>query len=153
VSLQQHIMQEFERHFESAQPTIVRAPGRVNLIGEHTDYNDGFVLPIAINRAIWIALRPHDDGRVIIHSLDFNQTIKFVLKNLEKGSGWAEYIKGVAWALQQRDYSLRGFEGIVAQGRLSPPNSPFLSYTPGIPSSGRLLPTRAKLTTWLPRAW
>jgi galactokinase len=86
----------------------------VNLIGEHTDYNDGFVLPMAIDRAIWIALRPRDDGHVLVYSLDFDQTIEFTLNELQKDSGWAEYIKGVAWALQQADYSLRGFEGIVA---------------------------------------
>jgi galactokinase len=114
VSLQQRITQEFERHFGSTLPAIVRAPGRVNLIGEHTDYNDGFVLPLAIDRAIWIALRPRDDGHVRVYSLDFDQTIEFALNDLQKDAGWAEYIKGVAWALQQADYSLRGFEGIVA---------------------------------------
>jgi galactokinase len=50
---------------------VVRAPGRVNLIGEHTDYNDGFVLPLAIERAVWVALRPRDDDRILVHSLDF----------------------------------------------------------------------------------
>ena len=107
-------MQEFNHRFSAAPVYLVRAPGRVNLIGEHTDYNDGFVLPMAINRAVWIALRLRTDGRVIVHSVDFNQTIEFALNNLKKGSGWDEYIKGVAWALQQNDYSLRGFEGTVA---------------------------------------
>ena len=54
----QTIQQAFEKYFNAKPAFIVRAPGRVNLIGEHTDYNDGFVLPIAIDRAIWIALRP-----------------------------------------------------------------------------------------------
>ncbi len=106
--------QEFERRFGCAPHAIVRAPGRVNPIGEHTDYNDGFVLPLAIDRAIWIALRSRDDGRMIVHSLDFDQTIDFALNDLHKGSGWAEYIKGVAWALQQTDRTVRGFEGVVA---------------------------------------
>jgi len=53
----------------------VRAPGRVNLIGEHTDYNDGFVLPMAIDRAIWIALSPRADRQVLAHSLDFDETV------------------------------------------------------------------------------
>lgn len=114
MSLQQHVTREFERHFKAPPPTIVRAPGRVNLIGEHTDYNDGFVLPMAIDRAIWIALRPRDDGRVRIHSLDFDQTIEFALNNLHKGSGWVEYLKGVAWALQQTGRPVRAFEGVVA---------------------------------------
>ncbi len=114
MSLQSRVVQEFERRFGSPPHAIVRAPGRVNLIGEHTDYNDGFVLPMAIDRAIWVALRPRDDGHVLIHSLDFDQTIEFALNDLHKGSGWAEYLKGVAWALQQTDRLVRGFDGVVA---------------------------------------
>jgi galactokinase len=114
MSVQQRIKQQFERHFGSTLPTIVRAPGRVNLIGEHTDYNDGFVLPMAIDRAVWIALRPRNDGHVHIHSLDFDQTIEFTLNDIKKDSGWAEYLKGVAWAMLTAGYSLRGFEGVAA---------------------------------------
>src|SRR5512136_1274218 len=105
MSLQQQVGQEFESRFGGRPAFIVRAPGRVNLIGEHTDYNDGFVLPMAIDRAIWIALRPRDDGHVLVYSLDFDQTAEFPLDRLEKDSGWAEYIKGMAWALQQTNYS------------------------------------------------
>lgn len=112
--LQTRVTQHFQRHFGSPPQTVVRAPGRVNLIGEHTDYNDGFVLPMAIDRAIWIALKPRDDGRVVIHSLDFDQTIEFALNDLHRGSGWAEYIKGVAWAWQQSGRPARGFDGVVA---------------------------------------
>ena len=54
---------------------LVRAPGRANLIGQHTDHNDGFVLPMAIDRVVWIVLRPRDDGRVNAHSLDYDQTL------------------------------------------------------------------------------
>lgn len=114
MTLQTRVAQEFERRFGLPPHAIVRAPGRVNLIGEHTDYNDGFVLPLAIDRAIWIALRPRDDGRVRVHSLDFDQTIEFALDDLHAGSGWAEYLKGVAWALQQTDRPVRAFEGVVA---------------------------------------
>lgn len=114
MTLQTRVAQEFERRFGLPPHAIVRAPGRVNLIGEHTDYNDGFVLPLAIDRAIWIALRPRDDGRVRVHSLDFDQTIEFALDDLHKGTGWAEYLKGVAWALQQTDRPVRAFEGVVA---------------------------------------
>jgi galactokinase len=94
---------------------VVRAPGRVNLIGEHTDYNDGFVLPLAIDRAIWIALRPRTDGQVLAHSLDFSGSTTFSLDNLARANGgWAEYIKGVAWALQQTGHRLAGWEGVIA---------------------------------------
>jgi galactokinase len=92
----------------------VRAPGRVNLIGEHTDYNDGFVLPMAIDRAAWIALRPREDGKVRVYSLDFNEETEFALDNIMvEDKGWAEYIKGVAWALIDSGFSLKGWEGVL----------------------------------------
>jgi galactokinase len=94
--------------------TVVRAPGRVNLIGEHTDYNDGFVLPMAIDRAIWIALRPHSDGRVVAHALDLEDTVDFSLEAPQNThAGWAEYLKGVAWSLQEAGYPLQGWEGVI----------------------------------------
>src|SRR5512136_3193290 len=105
MDLRSRVTKEFTQRFGTPPGAIVRAPGRVNLIGEHTDYNDGFVLPMAIDRAIWIALRPRDDGHVRVYSLDFDQTIEFALNDLQKDSGWAEYIKGMAWALQQTNYS------------------------------------------------
>ncbi len=92
---------------------VSRGPGRVNLIGEHTDYNDGFVFPMAIERASWIAFTPREDSIVEITSLLHKQTISIDLENLEKENGWGEYIKGVAFALKQRGYALKGFNGIV----------------------------------------
>jgi galactokinase len=112
---QQLVRGEFERRFGAAPDVVVRAPGRVNLIGEHTDYNDGFVLPLAIDRAVWIALRPRADRQVLVHSLDFAGTLTFALDDITRDSGgWTEYVKGVAWALQEAGYSLRGWEGVIA---------------------------------------
>ncbi len=112
--LQQSAVQAFERRFGVEPDFVVRAPGRVNLIGEHTDYNDGFVLPMAIDRAIWIALRPRDDRDVRAYSIDFDETARFALDALEKiGAGWVEYLKGVAWSLQEAGYRLHGWEGVV----------------------------------------
>src|SRR5919202_3680377 len=93
------VLAAFQQRFGHPPTWLARAPGRVNLIGEHTDYNDGFVLPVAIDRAVWIALRPRDDRRVVVHSLDFDQTDEFDLSSLGHGDGWAEYVRGVAWAL------------------------------------------------------
>ncbi len=115
MSQQQRVRKEFEGRFGAAPDLIVRAPGRVNLIGEHTDYNDGFVLPMAIDRAVWIAARRRDDGLVHAYSLDLNQTVTFSLSALRReAEGWAEYLKGVAWALQEADYRLQGWEGVLA---------------------------------------
>jgi len=113
MSLQELVTTEFTRCFGAAPTTIVRAPGRVNLIGEHTDYNDGFVLPMAIDRAMWIALRPRSDQIVSAYSLDMRESVEFDLNHFDKQSGWGEYLKGTAWALQDAGYALRGWEGVV----------------------------------------
>jgi galactokinase len=115
MSLQHRVIEEFERRVGGPPTFVVRAPGRVNLIGEHTDYNDGFVLPMAIDRAVWIALRPRDDGCVMGHSLDFDQEVKFSVQDIQDGeTGWGEYLKGVTWALQKAGHALQGWEGVVA---------------------------------------
>ena len=81
MPLSQYITETFEDYFGEPPTIIVRAPGRVNLIGEHTDYNDGFVLPMAIDRAVMIALRPRDDGRLLIHALDYEQTATLLVRS------------------------------------------------------------------------
>ncbi len=112
---QDRVSQEFEKRFGEAPALLLRAPGRVNLIGEHTDYNDGFVLPMAIDRAIWIAARPRDDQQVRVHSLDLGRSANFDLQALQREpANWSEYLKGVAWALQEADYALAGWEGVMA---------------------------------------
>ena len=104
----------FLERFGEAPAAVVRAPGRVNLIGEHTDYNDGFVLPMAIDREIRIALRPRADDRVRVFAADVGQEASFALTALERGTGWQEYVKGVAWALQSEGLALVGWEGVMA---------------------------------------
>lgn len=114
-SLNKIIAQQFEKMFGGPATMLVRAPGRVNLIGEHTDYNDGFVLPMAIDRAVWIALRPLGDRRVRLYSADFDETAEFSLDGLRnEGNSWVEYIKGVAFVLQSEGYPVSGWEGVIA---------------------------------------
>ena len=104
----------FRERLGRAPQWIVRAPGRVNLIGEHTDYNDGFVLPLAIDRAIWIALASRADRCVTVHSADFQQSGDFSLDRLvRQQAGWLEYLKGVAWSLTDAGLSLTGWDGVL----------------------------------------
>jgi galactokinase len=108
----------FASRFGCSPQIVVRAPGRVNLIGEHTDYNDGFVLPMAINRAIWIALRRTGTSEVTVHSMDFQEPERFGLEDLgappAMQKGWIEYLKGTAWSLMDAGHRLSGWEGVLA---------------------------------------
>lgn len=114
----------FEQAFSHQADKIIKAPGRVNLIGEHTDYNDGFVLPCAIEYATLVALSARDDDQVHVVALDYqneqdqfslNESIAFV-----EGKMWANYIRGVASELIKRGYQLKGCNfavtGNVPQG-------------------------------------
>lgn len=113
MDISQQVLNTFTAKFEGEPGFLVRAPGRVNLIGEHTDYNDGFVLPMAIDRTAWIALSPRTDGRVRVFSLDFAETIEFSLDGLHKGKGWIEYIKGVSNELQAAGLQVEGWDGAL----------------------------------------
>ncbi len=106
-------VETFRKQFGAAPERLVRSPGRVNLIGEHTDYNDGFVLPLAIERTLWIAFRARDDDSVRMWSALGDQWAEFSLSSLTRGGGWSAYVQGVANELQHSGRPLRGWEGIV----------------------------------------
>jgi galactokinase len=98
-----------------ADVRVVQAPGRVNLIGEHTDYNEGFVLPVAIDLGIAIALLPTDDGRVEVTLAATGETLGFDLDAIGARRGaWIDYVAGTAWALAESGVPLRGFRGLLA---------------------------------------
>ena len=114
MSLKLNVITEFIQRFGEKPQYVVRAPGRVNLIGEHTDYNDGFVMPMAIDREMWLALRPREDKVVSVYSLDMKETSVVDVSALERGENhWREYVKGTAFALQERGYELQGWEGVM----------------------------------------
>jgi len=98
---QSELASRFEREFR-ANPEIFGAPGRVNLIGEHTDYNDGFVLPSAIGFYTRVAVSPRADRKLLVRSTEFSETFDFDLDNLPRRLGqWCDYPLGVAWVLEK----------------------------------------------------
>ena len=107
----------FRARFGRPPEGLAEAPGRVNLIGEHTDYNQGFVLPVAIDRTIAVAFAPREDGRVRAYSLDFDQEDEFPLADIRRQEGhcWANYVRGVAVVLQEAGHRLTGLD-VVIQG-------------------------------------
>lgn len=110
------VCEAFRKQFGDRETRMFRAPGRVNLIGEHTDYNDGFVLPIAIDRETVVAAAGNDTGRVRVHSLNLNEVAEFDLDNPgPKLRGiWLDYIEGVAQALKSHGATLSGADIVVS---------------------------------------
>src|SRR5437773_10283182 len=113
VELREQVLREFSSRFGGKPTFLARAPGRVNLIGDHTDYNDGFVLPMAIDREVWLAVRGRPGEQVTVHSINFDEDATFALGEGTRGEGWVEYVRGVAWALEQEGRPAHGWEGVV----------------------------------------
>ena len=103
------------REYFGAKPELFSAPGRVNLIGEHTDYNDGFVMPAAIGYRTHVAISPRADGQVIIRSQQAPEAFEIDLERLPaRGVGqWSDYVLGVAVMLKQRGCLLHGANILV----------------------------------------
>ena len=95
--------------------SFVIAPGRINLIGEHTDYSEGFVLPVAIDRDVAILFSPRQDDFVAVYSVDFDEFHQMRLFDLEKQkSSWIDYLQGIIWALSDEGYPLKGWQGVIS---------------------------------------
>ena len=109
----QTIIDEFKRRFGD-EPQMFSAPGRVNLIGEHTDYNDGFVLPFAIDRRTYVACRPRDDGKVRAYTITLDKKAEFDLADLHsKDKDWTVYIRGMLDVLRSRGISVNGLDLVI----------------------------------------
>lgn len=112
IEIVDRVIDQFNKRFSSSGRSIlVRSPGRINLIGEHTDYNEGFVLPSAIDRAIYLEIAPRDDSQVNIYSVDFDVIHHFDLgQEITKGPRWANYLVGVVDQFTKRGFKLQGFD-------------------------------------------
>jgi galactokinase len=109
------ITREFQSLFGGPPTLWVRAPGRVDFMGSHTDYNEGFVLTMSIDRDTWIAARPRHDRVATVYSLNVAGGGSFNLDDIQHDidSQWTDYVRGVAKVFQETGYPLRGFEGLI----------------------------------------
>jgi len=99
------------RELYGTTPFMFSSPGRINLIGEHTDYNDGFVLPAAIDKQMTLAIKPKDDGPCQVYSYDYDEHESFDMQSIAVGDiPWLNYILGVIAQIQRRDLDLLPFD-------------------------------------------
>ena len=112
-----HLLNQLTTSFQQlfqADPLLICSPGRVNLIGEHTDYNEGFVLPAAIDKAIYLAVGPRTDHELHVVAHDLNKTFQGSLAHLEPTHTWADYILGVVAQMRLAGYDFPGFNCIFS---------------------------------------
>ncbi len=109
------VIEKFTKAFGTTPTIWVQAPGRVDLMGSHTDYNEGYVLTEAIDRNTWIAARPRNDGRVRVCSANAPGCAEFELIDItfDEVVTWSNYVRGVADIMQQEGYLIQGFDGLI----------------------------------------
>src|SRR5215831_20158356 len=111
------VTKKFEQIFLQ-RPKLFYSPGRINLIGEHVDYNNGFVMPGAVDKGVWYAVAPNNSNKIHVYSEDLNDELQTPLNNVHKINGWRNYILGVVDQLQKRNYNIGGFDAVFG-GNLS----------------------------------
>ena len=110
----------FAKKFGYTPALVAQAPGRVNLLGEHVDYNDGPVLPVALNMAVKLAFAPTNDGVITLHAVDLGKRVVFTVESIQEKKDkagnnlppWANYPAGVAWALKEAGLTVSGMQAI-----------------------------------------
>lgn len=111
INTGQYIVPDKLNQFINAATIVVRSPGRINLIGEHTDYNNGFVLPAAIDKAVYVAIEKKSENKISLYSVDFNESVEIYISAIKPVPGhWSTYILGVVDQLIKRKCILGGFK-------------------------------------------
>jgi galactokinase len=112
----QTLIEAFQSRFQEKPVAMAVGPGRVNLIGEHTDYNDGFVLPVALKRDVRLVFRPRTDRYVRLYSLEYDGWSEFNLDALAHDDNvlWSNYVQGVAWSLAEAGLQLTGIDAVIS---------------------------------------
>ena len=115
-SMRAKVISRFKECYDVMPQFLVRAPGRVNLIGEHTDYNDGFVMPFAIDRSLWMAVCPRERKTLCIHTLDYgDQGVSIQMDRLNDPDNphWTQHVCGGWWLMAERERDLPGAEILI----------------------------------------
>lgn len=111
----EYVRSRFVKHFDGQTGNVYASPGRINLIGEHTDYNGGFVFPGAIDKGIMCEIRPNDTNKVMAYSIDLKDRVEFDIDD-EKGpkASWARYLYGIVQEMKKRGVDVKGFNTAFA---------------------------------------
>lgn len=109
------ISETFLKRYGKPPQIWTRAPGRVDLMGSHTDYNEGFVLTMTIDREVWLAASPRTDSVINIYSMNMSNGSKIDLANIsyDQKNTWTNYIRGVVWSAKEADLPVTGFDGLI----------------------------------------
>jgi galactokinase len=114
MSLVNQVKDTFRRVFNSEPQIVVKSPGRINVIGEHTDYNNGFVLPAAIDKGVYIGISSRDDNNIELYSVDYNEKYNTDTSTLTFGPElWTNYILGVTRIINQKFEGIKGYNLVV----------------------------------------
>ncbi len=103
----------FHQHFGDENPLIVRSPGRINIIGEHVDYNGGYVLPAAINRYIYVAIGKRSDNKIGLYSVNFDKKVEVSLDDIKPSHNFSTYVLGVVDQIIEKGYNVSGFNIVI----------------------------------------
>lgn len=114
MSLKKQVKDAFLSVFNVEPQIIVKSPGRINLIGEHTDYNNGFVLPAAIDKGVYIGISKRDDNEIVLHSIDYKETYSTDSESLTFGDAlWTKYILGATRILKAKNNDISGYNLVI----------------------------------------
>jgi galactokinase len=111
--MEKDIRHQFQEYFGKQAAIAVAAPGRVNLIGEHTDYNEGFVLPGAIDKRIYVAIAKNDENRLNVYAGQYREKFSFSLTDIHPVKGWATYLLGMIFFLQKQSVGIGGIDVVI----------------------------------------
>ena len=110
------IAEQLRRQFRemyNSDPVVIAAPGRVNLIGEHMDYNEGFVLPGAVDKKMYVAMAENNSDKINVYANQFKESYSFGLQGIQPVDGWMNYLLGVTYIIQDGGKKIRGVDVII----------------------------------------